>query len=152
MQKLRAFVVEDNATIREGLIEAMEVLADVEVVGFESEEGPALKWMLDRPNGCDVVLIDLFFGSGSGLGILSGLEKMRASGALVPWSVVVSNYTPREVRERCLQLGAAAVFDKSLDLDALMEWLRARGRAMWIGKPGGLGAPCSGPEARERKP
>jgi DNA-binding NarL/FixJ family response regulator len=36
--------------------------------------------------------------------------------------VVLSNFATPEVRRRCLALGAAEVFDKSRDLDALIDY------------------------------
>ena len=36
--------------------------------------------------------------------------------------VVFSNHATKEVRRRCEQLGADAVFDKSTEIDALLEY------------------------------
>jgi two-component system, OmpR family, response regulator len=36
--------------------------------------------------------------------------------------VVLSNYATVDMRKRCLQLGADAVFDKSNEIDALVEY------------------------------
>lgn len=36
--------------------------------------------------------------------------------------VALSNYATADMRKRCTQLGADAVFDKSGDIDALVEY------------------------------
>jgi two-component system, OmpR family, response regulator len=36
--------------------------------------------------------------------------------------VVLSNYATTDMRKRCMQLGADAVFDKSNEIDALVEY------------------------------
>jgi len=36
--------------------------------------------------------------------------------------VVLSNYATADMRRRCTQLGADAVFDKSNEIDALVEY------------------------------
>lgn len=130
MEKLRAFVVEDNPIIRANLIEALEDLANVEVVGFEAGEASALKWLQEKPGACDVALIDIFLESGSGLGVLRGLQKMGEAGGRVPPRVVVSNYAHAHLRHVCEGLGASAVFDKSLGLDELLEWLMAQAESI----------------------
>ena len=43
----------------------------------------------------------------------------RARGQRV---VVLSNYATADMRKRCTQLGADAVFDKSNEIDALVEY------------------------------
>ena len=36
--------------------------------------------------------------------------------------VVLSNYATADMRKRCMQLGADAVFDKSNEIDALVDY------------------------------
>ena len=42
--------------------------------------------------------------------------------ALPAHRVVLSNFATPELRRRCLALGAAQVYDKSRDLDALLDY------------------------------
>ena len=64
------------------------------------------------------MIIDIFLKSGSGLGVL------RAASALPPSvkRVVLSNYATVDMRRKCLALGADRVFDKSHDIDALIDY------------------------------
>ena len=48
--------------------------------------------------------------------------KTRKPGQRV---VVLSNYVTADIRSRCGALGADAVFDKSRDLDAFIEYCNA---------------------------
>ena len=77
MNKLRAFVVEDSPIILESLTLALEEIADVSVVGSAVDEQGALAWMNSRTNGCDLVIIDIFLKTGSGLGVLNGMSRSR---------------------------------------------------------------------------
>jgi two-component system, OmpR family, response regulator len=43
--------------------------------------------------------------------------------------VVLSNYATPDMRKRCTQLGADAVFDKSNEIDALIEYCVELGEA-----------------------
>ena len=63
---------------------------------------------------------------GSGLGVLQACRE-RNPGQKV---VVLTNYATPDIRVRCQQLGVDAVFDKSNDIDALIEFcLEMRGNA-----------------------
>jgi DNA-binding NarL/FixJ family response regulator len=62
--------------------------------------------------------VDLFLKQGSGLGVLEACRG-RDCGQRV---VVLSNYATPDMRRRCEQLGADAVFDKSNEIDALVEY------------------------------
>ena len=45
-----------------------------------------------------------------------------------PERVVLTNYATKAMRERCKELGAAEVFDKSTEIEQLVDWLAARVR------------------------
>jgi DNA-binding NarL/FixJ family response regulator len=120
--KLRAFVVEDSPVILEALTETLLEVANVEVVGTARDERDALAWMDSRTDGCDVVIVDIFLKSGSGLGVLRGMRDYNAP----PTRVVLTNYATPEMRGRCQALGADVVFDKSYEMDGLMAWLSHR--------------------------
>lgn len=115
---LSMFVVEDSAVIRENLIATLEELAPVRVVGCAEEEQSAVLWLQTHRSDCDVVIVDVFLKSGSGLGVL----RQRADTANGPSYVVLTNYATAEMRAKCLALGARRVFDKSSDIEALVSY------------------------------
>ena len=122
----RTYIVEDSSTIRDNLIDTLKELAQVEAVGTTESEHEARGWLAQNP--WDLAIIDLFLREGSGMNVLDAC-RVRAAGQKV---VVLSNHSSRDVRWRCMQLGADAVFDKSTELEALMDYcsrLRAKTEA-----------------------
>jgi two-component system, OmpR family, response regulator len=115
---LRTYIVEDNATIRENLVGTLEELASITALGWAETENEAKSWLAGNEGQWDLAIVDLFLKQGSGLGVL---EACRGRAA-VQRVVVLSNYATADMRKRCLQLGADAVFDKSNEIDALVEY------------------------------
>ena len=116
--KLRTYIVEDNATIRANLIDALEELACVEAVGVAATEDEGKEWLMAHSGQWDLAIVDLFLRQGSGLGVLSACRTRRPGQKMV----VLSNYATPDVRMRCAQLGVDAVFDKSNEIDALVDY------------------------------
>jgi DNA-binding NarL/FixJ family response regulator len=116
--ELKAFVVEDNATIRENLVGALEELTCVKVTGTCATEDEGLAWLGDADNHWDMVIIDLFLRRGSGIRLAQRITRQRPGQKIV----VFSNYVNASVRKRCAQLGVDAVFDKSTEIDALVDY------------------------------
>jgi two-component system OmpR family response regulator len=116
--ELRTYIVEDNATIRENLIGTLEELASVQALGWSETENDARAWLAAREGQWDLAIVDLFLKQGSGLGVLEACRD-RGSDQRV---VVLSNYATADMRKRCAQLGADAVFDKSNEIDALVDY------------------------------
>ena len=137
---LRAYVVEDNPTLRDSLISTLEELTCVRVVGTGSAQGQADGWLAGHVHGWDLLIVDLFLKGGSGMHLLQQLAVHE------PWQkvIVFSNYVDTAVRKRCAQLGVDAVFDKSTEFDALVDYcvrqcfLRAQ-----AGQPRGGDAACA---------
>lgn len=116
--KLRTYIVEDNATIRENLIAALEELAEVESVGIAETEFEGTDWLTRHATQWDIAIVDLFLRQGSGLGVLAACSQRLPHQKIV----VLSNYATPDVRTRCAQLGVDAVFDKSNEIDALVDY------------------------------
>ncbi len=116
--KLRTYIVEDNATIRENLIGTLEELADVQAIGTADSEDDGKAWLMSNPADWDLAIIDLFLRQGSGLGVLEACRGRKRAQKMV----VLSNYATPDVRMRCAQLGVDAVFDKSNEIDALVDY------------------------------
>ena len=114
---LSVYVVEDNVVVLESLIAALEELAPVHVVGSAADESVAVQW-LQSDGECDLVLIDIFLRTGSGLGVILAARRRRPDAALV----VLTNYASEEMHARCLASGADRVFDKSRDIDQLVAY------------------------------
>ncbi|MEY4712802.1 MAG: hypothetical protein RIS88_2252 [Pseudomonadota bacterium] len=139
--ELHAFVVEDNPSLCETLVGTLQELTCVRVIGTGHTEAQAANWLSQHMSDWDLLVIDLFLRGGSGMHLVEGLA-VRAS-----WQKVVlfSNYVTAGVRKRGAQLGVDAVFDKSIEIDALVDYcIRQcvlRGQALARGLNGAGDAP-----------
>jgi DNA-binding NarL/FixJ family response regulator len=120
MQALHTYLVEDSPLIREGLIATLEELVSIQVVGTAEDEFTAVRWLHERVQRVDLVIVDIFLKGGSGLGVLRAAHAMNNAGKLV----VLSNYATEDMRRKCIELGADRVFDKSHEIDALIAYCR----------------------------
>lgn len=116
---LRILLVEDNASIVDNLQAMLEDLTQARVIAVAAEQKLACAWMDARTNGCDVAIIDVFLKAGNGLGVLEHMAGYDRP----PQRVVLTNYATSDMRSRCRALGADAVFDKSTEIDDLVQWL-----------------------------
>jgi DNA-binding NarL/FixJ family response regulator len=118
MPELKTYIVEDSQVIRDSLIATLEELVPVDVVGTADSESTAVHWLTKPGNDVDLIIVDLFLKQGSGLGVLRAVQSSAQHGT----AVVLSNYATSDMRRKCLELGAARVFDKSNDIDALIQY------------------------------
>jgi DNA-binding NarL/FixJ family response regulator len=115
MNSLKAFIVEDSAVIRDNLVAALEEMVPLTVVGTAEDEAGAVRWLSEHD--CDIAIVDIFLRRGTGLNVLRALQREgRAADR-----VVLTNYATDEIRRHALALGASRVFDKSGEIDALVE-------------------------------
>jgi two-component system, OmpR family, response regulator len=115
--KFKAYIVEDSPTIRENLLATLQELALVEAIGVAETEEEGVQW-LSSNDDWDLAIVDLFLKEGSGLNILEACRYRTPTQKMV----VLSNHATKDVRWRCAQLGADAVFDKSTEIDALLDF------------------------------
>lgn len=114
---LRIFLVEDNPLIRQTMQEMLEEVVGARVVGWADGESQAIDAM--RRTDWDVALVDLFLRQGSGVGVARAFAE-RDTGQRI---FVVTNYATPSMRERCATAAVDGLFDKSTELDNLLEVL-----------------------------
>jgi len=118
MHLTKTYIVEDSPVIRENLIATLEELASVHVIGTAEDEKTAVQW-LNGPHRCvDLIMVDVFLKGGSGLGVLRAAQGVPGMCKLI----VLSNFASPDMRRKCLELGADRVFDKSTDIEALIQY------------------------------
>ena len=132
MSPLKTFIVEDNKVIYENLVSTLEELANVEVVGHAKDEETAVQW-LNHGERFDLMIVDIFLLTGSGLGVLKAAQDARIAAR----RVVLTNYATPDIRKRCALLGADRVFDKSCELEDLIAYCERISDGSATG-PGGL--------------
>ena len=123
---VRAYFVEDNPTIRENLIATLEELGGVAPIGYAETEQQGSEWLTNHSANWDLAIVDLFLKQGSGLGVLQACRERNPEQKVV----VLTNYATPDIRVRCHQLGVDAVFDKSNEIEALIDFcLEMKGNA-----------------------
>ena len=127
---MKIFLVEDSPLVRENLSATLEELAPVLVVGSADGEDAAARWLTSSGNHADLVIVDIFLSRGSGPGVLQTTRELSPQQTMV----VLSNYVTAEVRRRCLELGAARVFDKSNEIEALILYCTELAEAIDVGQ------------------
>ena len=119
MAGLKVLVVDDSSVVRKRLAGLMAEAAAVEAV---TEAGNAADALLAvtrfRP---DVVILDLQMPEGSGLDVLRSLRRSNPC----PTLVVLTNHTDDHYRRACREGGADFFFDKSTDLERVLEVVAA---------------------------
>ena len=110
----RALIAEDDPTLCALLASLVGELGfDVTLV-FDG--AAAQRIVFAKPP--DLLIVDIFLKGGSGLGVLSATSAARK-----PMKrVVLSNYATPDMRRKCRELGADRVFDKSNEIDALIQY------------------------------
>lgn len=110
-------IVDDEPLLREELQESLE-LEDFDVTTAESVPDAMLKL---ENSTFTAVVTDLKMPKMGGLELIRHLNQNSYQGTVV----VVSGHGADSSREEALALGAAACFSKPLDIDDLIEVLRA---------------------------
>ena len=114
----KTYLVEDNPVIRENLVGFLEEIVDATVVAHASGEDEAVAWLRQHGESWDVAIVDLFLDQGNGLGVVDACRQRAAHQKVL----VVSNYATPDVRARSKALGADAFFDKSGEIDLLLDY------------------------------
>lgn len=119
---LRVMLIEDSPLLCEMLSEMLGELDGVQVVARAADEHAAIEALaVHRP---DLAVIDIELKDGSGIGVLQALhDDPQRFGR--PRAVVFSNHGHRIVRRRCTELGVEHFFDKSYQLDDLVDYVQS---------------------------
>ena len=115
---MKVYIVEDAPETRRDIANALAPMKDIEVVG-EAES------ILDARKGIyssspEAVILDISLPDGSGVEILKLIRNWRKQ-----IRVVVLTFDPsKELRDKCMELGAAAIFDKLNGFNKAVEFVQ----------------------------
>ncbi|MEJ7932252.1 response regulator [Ramlibacter sp. AN1015] len=138
---ITAFIVEDSAPLRDSLVEALAEIAGIRTVGTAASEHDAVAWLAQPTRDWNLAIVDLLLeGWGSGLGVLRATRQRRPDQKVV---VLTATASP-VVREQCLALGCDAVFDKSMESEALLAWCLQLAHAAGERRAGEAAKPSAG--------
>ncbi len=121
MNTLKAFVVEDSSLVLRELASVLAETSAIDVVASADSESDALRTLRVASTAYDLIIIDVFLRQGSGLRVLRDAKALQPESRVI----VLTNYATLDVRKRCISLGADRVFDKSKQLDALIDYCSA---------------------------
>jgi len=113
------FIVDDSAVVRERLVTMLADLPSVDVIGQAGLAFEAVSAI--RRLNPDVVILDISMPGGSGIQVLETLKQQKAS----PLTIMLTNFTHDQYRQKCFFLGADYFFDKSCEFDKVLDVLRA---------------------------
>ena len=102
-------------TASASLIKLLDARLPVDVTSVD-----AVAWLRDPSHDWEVAIVDLVLvpGGGSGFGVLNALRDRDPARKMI----VLTGTASPEVRQRCLQLGADGVFDKSMETEAMLDY------------------------------
>src|SRR5215471_2711819 len=100
LKKIRVLIVDDSATLREGLTNLCSLVSELEVVGTAGDGVEALDAIRNlKP---DVVSLDIRMPRMSGIEVLKAIQR----DSLTCTPIVLSGLADEIFRKKCLQLGA----------------------------------------------
>ena len=112
-------IIEDSELIRNQLTKLLEQQPRFKVIGHAVGEDEAVNLIFSTAP--DVVLLDLGLAPGSGIRVL---ERIRAA-ACGTRVLILTNHNENRLAQACLSLGADGLYDKSGDMNACLERLKA---------------------------
>jgi DNA-binding NarL/FixJ family response regulator len=116
---LRTYIVEDQISVRQGLTDMLYAYADADILGWADSETRGVAELAALGARWDVVLVDLALAEGSGVGVLKACRTRHPHQKVI----VLTNYATTISRDACLARGADRVFDKTTELEAMLDYL-----------------------------
>ena len=120
---MNIFIVEDSEAVREHLCLMLSHIPGVSVVGYAGDEEEAIERIGELLP--DVVTLDLYLQSGTGIGVLENIKQHHAGIKVI----VLTNHVDNFYISQCKRSGADFVFDKTLHISRvnslLWSWVNA---------------------------
>ena len=111
----KVFVAEDSAAVRARLVEMLNDLPGVSVVGEAATPADTVAGILRTFP--DYVLLDFQLEGGTGVDVLRTIRS-QVPGVVF---VVLTNFAQPQVRAVCMKAGADAFFDKSTEMGKVKD-------------------------------
>lgn len=116
-KKIRVFIADDSATVRDRLTSLLRDMTTVEIIGQAADAAEAIQSIQQlKP---DVVILDIRMPAGSGIGVLRSLQQRQEK----PKFIMLTNYPFLQYRKTCLEAGASFFFDKSSEFEKIPQAL-----------------------------
>lgn len=117
---MNLFIVEDSVLIQNRLVQFIEELPDMHIMGVSGDVNHAYRSILDiNP---DAMILDLQLGDGNGLSLLKNIKKDKPEIKVM----ILTNHATDANRLHAMRAGADNFLDKSTDFQQiphiLHEW------------------------------
>lgn len=112
---VKVFIADDSAEVRKRIIEMLEELKMIGSIEEAENVQDAIHGL--REFIPDVVILDIQMPGGSGIDVLTQIEKRDR----VPVVIMLTNYPYPQYRRRCMDAGADFFFDKSNEFERVAE-------------------------------
>jgi DNA-binding NarL/FixJ family response regulator len=122
---MKVYVVEDSAAICQRIVQMVEEIQGMDVVGTADDVLGAIQGI--EANMPDVVILDIRLVSGNGLNVLQHVKKTMPTLKVI----VLTNFNSDQYRKLAHRYGADAFLDKSNDFGQIPNLLRT-----WQPNPG----------------
>ncbi len=118
---LRVLLVDDSRDVQAALSSLLQSTPGVRVVGCADDGATAMAQLASSHP--DLVVLDVELARGErGYDVLQRMQALRPGLPVL----VLSNQSGPAMRSHFLNGGAQAYFDKALDFDGAIAWIRAR--------------------------
>lgn len=121
MSRLRIAIIEDSINIRKRLVELVEEMGNMEVVGQASTEAEAIN--ICKLTSPDAIILDMQLEVGNGLGVMRAMQYDTSK--TKPTIIVLTNFPSPSVQRAAISLGADIFLDKSLEFHKLPSLLNS---------------------------
>jgi DNA-binding NarL/FixJ family response regulator len=115
---MKVLIVDDSAVVRVRLAELLLEVEGVESVAQAENGQQALE--LVKSLKPDVAIVDVRMPRRSGIDLLEDVRKSRQTLKVI----MLTNFATSENREKCLSLGADYFFDKSSEIEEVVNVLK----------------------------
>jgi DNA-binding NarL/FixJ family response regulator len=113
----KVLIVDDSLLLREDLKKMMSFIKGLQVIGEADKVEDAIKLINElKP---DIITLDINLRQGNGFDILSTIEAYDK----IPTVIMFSNYANSAYRRTANLFGSSYFFDKSSDIEALLDTL-----------------------------
>ncbi len=115
---MKVFIADDSKIFRVRLKEMLSELTEIEIIG-EAENTLETTKRIRKLNP-DVVILDIRMPDGSGIDVLKHIKKNNRA----PVVIILTNYPYPQYRKKCVELGASYFFNKSDEIEKVLEALK----------------------------
>ena len=122
---MKVLLVEDDQLLAAQLGQLIQAMEGAELVHAVVNDQDACDWIAAHPEGWDLALVDVFLAAGHGFKVLRHCAGRSPQQRVV----LMSSYTREPMRQRALEAGADAYFDKTEPerlIDFCTDLLRSR--------------------------